>query len=451
MLEMESTLEFCSCSIEIRAFYRHMLRYPNPRTIFLAAIALLLSSAIATGWTIYRLYDSERWVHHTFEVELRLGAIESNLAKAGRSRSMFVNTGYSQFLQDYSDARDDAFQNLATVRSLTSDNAEQQERCKRLGMAMTGRLDAVQKGIDAAKAGITDRSAQADLTAGVVEWANQTAAIITEMNQSEETLLTQRNKISEKLFRLILSVLLATFVLSIFLIWEHYRRLAIELRIRTVEEERARNLSLQVLRAQDEERRRISRELHDGLGQSLVAAKIIADTFVMQHPNEPLLADLTEILDDSLSGARTLSYLLHPPLLDEIGLTSAAESFVAGYTKRTGIPVSFEVRGAKRRLRPVTELTLFRVLQESLTNVHRHAKASGAEVLMRFEVNQVGMRIHDHGVGISPEKLQDLREHDIDFGLGLSGMRHRVQEQNGTFQLSSNVTGTTIDVLLPVS
>ena len=364
---------------------------------------------------------------------------------------MFVNTGYSQFLQDYSDARTGAFGNLATVRSLTSDNAEQQERCKRLEIAMTGRLDAVQKGIDAAKAGITDQRAQADLTAGVVEWANQTAGIITEMNQAEEILLSQRNKISERLFRIILSVLLGTFFLSIFLIWEHYRRLAIELRIRTLEEERARNLSLQVLRAQDEERRRISRELHDGLGQSLVAAKILADTFIMEHPNEPLIVDLTEILNDSLNGARTLSYLLHPPLLDEIGLASAAESFVAGYTKRTGIPVSFEVRGTKRRLRPVTELTLFRVLQESLTNVHRHAKASGAEVLMRFEVNQIGMRIHDHGVGIPAEKLQDLREHDIDFGLGLSGMRHRVQEQNGTFRLSSNVTGTTIDVLLPVS
>jgi signal transduction histidine kinase len=428
-----------------------MLRYPSPRVIFFSAIALLLFSASVAAWTIYRLYDSERWVHHTFEVELQLGSIESNLSRAGRARTTFVTTGDPQLPEVFVAARAAAFDNLATVRSLTSDNAEQRERSNQLEHAMTERLAAVEKGIELANSGNSDKLAQADVTATIVDWANQTAAITAAMNQTEEILLKQRTETAGRFFRLILGVLFLTFFLAIFLIWEHYRRLVQELKDRTLAEQRSRSLSLQVLRVQDDERRRIARELHDGLGQSLAAARIIAESYLRNHPNEEAILELNTILDESLNGARNLSYLLHPPLLDEIGLASAVEWFVEGYSKRTGIDVSFEVTGTKRRLPQVTELTLFRILQESLNNIHRHAKASGAEVQLKYDGKQVGLRVHDRGVGISAERLGEINERGNQIGLGLTGMRHRVQEQSGTFELTSNLSGTTIDVELPIS
>jgi signal transduction histidine kinase len=323
------------------------------------------------------------------------------------------------------------------------------ERCSRLEAAINGRLGAVEKGIELAKADRSDKVAQADITANVVEWAVQTSSVSDEMNHAEEILLQRRTQISGRLFVSIISGLLFTFLLAVFLIWEHYRRLAGELQKRTLAEQRAQNLSIQVLQAQDEERRRISRELHDGLGQNLTAAKMIADSFANRSPNGEAISELTSILGDSVASIRSISYLLYPPLLDEIGLPSAAEWFIEGISKRTGIAVNFEVKGTKRRLQRTVELTLFRILQESLTNIQRHARASTAEVLLRFEADRVALRIRDEGVGISAEKLEEIEERVAYAGLGLAGMKQRAQEQGGTFRLSSNSHGTTIDVELP--
>jgi signal transduction histidine kinase len=426
-----------------------MLRHNTPRLIFISAIILLLISGIATGWTIRKLYQSEQWVHHTFEVELTLGSIESDLAKVGRSRTMFVNSGDPHFLDDFSQGRAAVLADVTQLRDMISDNADQVERCSRLEAAINGRLGAVEKGIELAKADRSDKVAQADITANVVEWAVQTSAISDEMNHSEEILLQRRARISGRLFILIISALLFTFLLAVFLIWEHYRRLAGELQKRTVAEQRAQNLSIQVLQAQDEERRRISRELHDGLGQNLTAAKMIADSFANQSPNGEAVSELTSILGDSVASIRSISYLLYPPLLDEIGLPSAAGWFIEGLCKRTGIAVNFEITGAKRRLNRSVELTLFRILQESLTNIQRHARASSAEVLLGFETDSVALRIRDAGIGISAEKLEEIEERVAYAGLGLAGMKQRAQEQGGTFRLSSNSHGTTIDVELP--
>jgi signal transduction histidine kinase len=240
------------------------------------------------------------------------------------------------------------------------------------------------------------------------------------------------------------------FLLSVFLIWEHYRRLAAELKKRVLAEQRAQNLSTQVLRAQDEERQRISRELHDGLGQTLVAAKMIADSITGHSPSPDAIAQLNSILEGGVSSVRTMSYLLHPPLLDEIGLTSAAEWLIDGLAKRSNLEVNLKITGEKRRLPAGVELTFYRIIQESLTNIQRHARSAKAEILLNFERNRVTLQIRDHGVGISAEKLRELEERSSSAGLGLAGMRQRAQEQRGTFRLSSSAEGTTIDVAVPI-
>ena len=387
-----------------------MWRQISPRNIFLSALALLLFSAIATGWMVRRLYESQRWVQHTFQVQLALDSVEKEVAKAGRSRSFFLSSGDSQFLRDFAAAREGALSNLARVKSLMIDNQEQQQRCNHLETVMLQRLNASAESIQLANSGIKNDATQSKLSAEIVEWATQGAAIIAEINRAEEILLTQRRALAEKLFRITVIVLVAAFLLAVFLIWEHYRRLAQELHYRTSEEQKSRRLSIQLLQAQDEERRRIARELHDGLGQSLSAAKILADTHLTNHPGDEVITDLSAILSESLNGARTMSYLLHPPLLDEVGLASATEWFVEGFSKRTGIDVNFRVESEKRRLSQATELTLFRVLQESLTNIHRHARASAAEVVLNFDGNQAGLRVHTLASAFPQKSPKSLTE-----------------------------------------
>lgn len=427
-----------------------MWRHLKPRVVFLFAIILLMLSGIATSVTVYRLYESERWVRHTFEVEVAVGAIESNLSKAGRSRSAFVN-GDAQALLEFDDARNAAFSSLSRVRSLTADNQEQQDRCDRLQAAIEGRLGVLEKFIQLAKSHSSDAQIQQALTAELLDWAFQTAAISDEMKQAEETLLGRRNQITAALFRLIVTILSFTFLLSVYLIWEHYRMLTGELRQRARAERDAQRLSLQLLRAQDEERRKISRELHDGLGQSMAAAKMIADSFLTRVPDKEATTELVTILEEALTSVRTMSYLLHPPLLDEIGLASAAEWFIEGFSKRTGIVVTCGIIGDKRRLPPAAELTLFRILQESLTNIQRHARSPSAEVRLDFGGERVTMRVQDQGVGIPAEALERFQIDGTQVGVGLAGMRQRMQEQNGTFSLSSDSHGTTISVQLPIA
>jgi signal transduction histidine kinase len=428
-----------------------MWRQISPRAIFLYALALLLFSAIATGWTIFRLYESQRWVQHTFEVQLALDSVEKDVAKAGRSRSFFVSSSDSQFLRDFDAARDGALSNLARVKSLMMDNQEQQQRCNRLETLMRQRLAASEESIRLAKSSINNDAMQSKLASEIVESATQGVAIMNEINHAEGILLAQRRALAERRFRFTLILLVGAFLLAIFLIWEHYRRLAQELRHRTDEEQTSRRLSIQLLQAQDEERRRIARELHDGLAQGISAAKMLTDAYLANHPDDRLISDASAILSDTLNGARTMSYLLHPPLLDEMGLASAAEWFVEGFSKRTGINVNFAVEGAKRRLPRLTELTLFRVLQESLTNIHRHANASGAEVTLKFDVHQVALRVRDHGIGIAADKLHQFDGNGVNLGLGLTGMKHRVREQQGKFRIFSTSSGTTIHVELPAA
>jgi signal transduction histidine kinase len=426
-----------------------MLRHPKPRLVFLFAIILLLLSGVATGVTVHRLYEGERWVRHSFELEVTVGAIESTLSKAGRSRSAFVD-GDAQALVEFDDARKAAFSNLSRLRSLTADSQEQRNRCDRLQAAIEGRLGVLEKFIQLAKSHSLDAHIQQELTAELLSWASQTAALSDEMKQAEEALLGRRNQITATLFRLIVSILSFTFLLSVYLIWKHYRMLTGELRQRSRAERDAQCLSLQLLRAQDEERRKISRELHDGLGQSMAAAKIIADSFLTRVPDKEVATELVTILEDALTGVRTMSYLLHPPLLDEIGLASAVEWFIEGFSKRTGIIVTCGIIGDKRRLPPAAELTLFRILQESLTNIQRHARSPSAEVRLDFADDRVSMSVQDQGVGIPAETWERFQVDGTQVGVGLAGMRQRIQEQSGTFSLSSGSHGTTIIVQLPI-
>jgi two-component system NarL family sensor kinase len=253
------------------------------------------------------------------------------------------------------------------------------------------------------------------------------------------------------LFLTICLILAATFLISIYLFNEYYRLLAAELQQRTKAEEDAQRLSVELLRAQDEERRRISRELHDGLGQTLAGAKMLADSFLRRAPTPEALNELTLILEEAMSATRTISHLLHPPMLDEIGFISAARWFVEGFSKRAGIEVTHDIPEEGGRFSDVMELTMFRVLQESLMNVQKHSKSKKASVSLNMNGKNVRLTIQDFGVGLPREKLNNFQESGTDVGVGLAGMKQRVLEQSGTFTIVSDERGTVISVTLPAS
>jgi signal transduction histidine kinase len=229
-------------------------------------------------------------------------------------------------------------------------------------------------------------------------------------------------------------------------------RLEAEVKERKQAEEQLRQLSVRLMTLQDEERRRIARDLHDTTGQTLAAMKmttaLIQRTAVGPHLQR-LLADLNQFTDEAVQTIRTTSYLLHPPLLDEAGISSAVQWFVDGFAKRSGIKVSCEIAENLERPPRNHELVLFRVLQESLTNVHRHSRASSATVRLNIEADHFVLEIADNGTGISGECIKRFREAAGEAGVGLVGMRERVHELAGRLEIQSAPGRTAIRVALP--
>jgi signal transduction histidine kinase len=211
-----------------------------------------------------------------------------------------------------------------------------------------------------------------------------------------------------------------------------------------------RVLSAKVLTLQDEERRKFARELHDSVGQHLAATKMAVSTLQAKLPGDTTLQDCIKLLDDSISETRTISHLLHPPLLDEAGLNSASRWFVEGFGKRSGIDVNLDIHDGASRLPEATELVLFRVLQESLTNVHRHSGAKRADVSLQTTGNQMILRVRDYGRGMPPAVVQSLREDGSGGGVGLAGMTERIREIGGRLEINSSAIGTEIVARVPV-
>ena len=212
-----------------------------------------------------------------------------------------------------------------------------------------------------------------------------------------------------------------------------------------------RRLSARLLRVQDEERRRIARELHDSLGQYLTAAKINLDVLARSSGDGALyLREAQQLIDRAISDTRTLSHLLHPPLLDEAGFASAARWYVEGFGKRCGITVTLGISDSLERLSSETETALFRILQEALTNVHRHSGSRSVEVHLTPTASSVVLSVQDHGKGIPSETLARFQKDGTNVGVGLAGMRERVKELRGSFVIESGPQGTLVRATVPM-
>jgi signal transduction histidine kinase len=420
------------------------------RLAFASALVLLLLSGIAASITVDRLLKSAEWVAHSYDVQLALADVEPALAKAARLRTAYLNSGDPIDLQDYEPAKSEALEKAQRVREMTKDNAKQQELYHRLEDLIYRRFSFLDQSVEMRKAGPLDDFDQTRFTRGNITLAAELSEVTQQMDRQEELILAQRRQISGTLLTVVLSMLVAMFLLAILLLWMHFRLLSAELAERERTEESARHLSIRLLQVQDEERRKFSRELHDSLGQILAMAKMHLATLLQRNPDDELLVEIDKLVDDSVTETRTISYLLHPPLLDEVGFASAARWYAEGFAQRSGIKLRIDIAEDMGRLPRPAELALFRVLQESLTNIHRHAKSSRAEVSLRAEPEGVVLRVRDYGVGIPPETLGHFLRSGTNVGVGLAGIRERIREQGGKFEMHSDPAGTVISVSLPV-
>ena len=212
-----------------------------------------------------------------------------------------------------------------------------------------------------------------------------------------------------------------------------------------------RHLSVKLMRSQDEEHRRIARNLHDSLGQYLTSIKMNLDLLGgSDAPDKDVLSATLKSVEQCIAETRTLSCLLHPPLLDEVGFSSAARWYTDEFAKRSGIKVELELPDEGiERLPELVRTALFRILQESLTNVHRHAASPSVEVRLKINYRAV-LTVRDFGRGVPAELLQGSQTSGGHFGVGLSGMRERVNDLGGTFEIQSSGNGTLITVSIPL-
>jgi PAS domain S-box-containing protein len=230
--------------------------------------------------------------------------------------------------------------------------------------------------------------------------------------------------------------------------------IAHDIRDRKQVETELRKLSARLLNVQDEERRNMARELHDSVIQGLAAAVInlsmMKDSLQLLPEARQTLDETLKITEESVREIRTFSYLLHPPLLDAMGLQSALRWYVEGHSKRSGIQVELNLPEARERLAKEVELTLFRIVQEALTNIHRHSGGRHATICMRRTGKDLTLTVSDDGHGMDAQTLKKVRREGAVLGVGIAGMKQRLRQLGGRLDISSSSSGTTVTASLPI-
>lgn len=416
-------------------------------------ILLLALIGVIADRTTAAYATSEQWVSHTHEVETVLESLRANVFKMQDSRKGYVLAADDVSMADYNNALQQIPLGLDRLRHLTADNAGEQERIDRLTPVIQRKIALMQESIALRKQGTPDNQKQRDFTDQNQKLTGDMVAILTEMRQEESSLLNQRVVISTEKYkqvRIVLAIAVAAIVLVLLM---NFGRLLVELRNRMRAEAAVRRLSSHILRLQDAERRKVARDLHDGIGQYFAASKMgvegVLEGESLSTAQRKALEEACSLLEQGMAEARTLSHLLHPPLLDEVGFRPAAEWYVNGFAQRSKIKVKLIAPETLDNISKDVELVLFRVLQEALTNIHRHSGSTTAEVRIMAFADRISMEIEDWGKGISLSMLEDFRR-KTGTGVGLAGMRERVDDFKGQMDIASQGKGTLLKVEMPL-
>jgi signal transduction histidine kinase len=416
-------------------------------------ILLLALIGVIADRTTAAYATSEQWVSHTHEVETALESLRANVFKMQDARKGYVLTADGMSQTDYNVAAQQIPADLKRLRQLTVDNANEQERLDQLDPLIQQKISLMQESITLRKNGALDVEKQRMFTDRNEQLTEQMIVVMSEMRQEERGLLKQRIVISTENYqrvRVVLGVAVAAIVLVLLL---NFGRLLVELHNRMRAEAAVRRLSSHILRLQDAERRKVARDIHDGIGQYFAASKMgvqgVLQGESLSTAQRNALEEACSLLEQGMSEARTLSHLLHPPLLDEVGFRAAADWYVSGFTQRSKIQVKLIAPENLDNLSKDVELVLFRVLQEALTNIHRHSGSRSAEVRIAASSGHVTMEIEDWGKGIPPSLLADFRR-KTGTGVGLAGMRERVDDFHGSMDIASEGRGTLLKVAMPL-
>jgi len=425
--------------------------------VFVGSLLVLVAVGLAADRITTRYATSANWVSHTQEVATQLINLRADLLAAESARLAYVASADAAQLPAFDAAVRRVPQDLERVGGLTRDNPSQQRRLAEVKPLIEQRLEILQESVDLLRGGVVDRDQQRTFAQRGVGLMASVRGILDSADTEEHQLLAQREQFSERTYEWAREGLIASFFAATLIVLAAFVKLLGELRNREQAEWAVRNLSARLLRVQDEERRRIARELHDSLGQLLASVKMNLDQLARMKPGtsadytRELIATSAELIQESVAETRTLSYLLHPPLLDEFGFGSATKWYIEGFSARSKIKVKIDIDREFGRLPDEVELALFRLLQESLTNIHRHSGSQTAEVHARKSSEKVELSIVDHGQGMSPKTLEKFQTTQAGLGVGLAGMRERVHQLGGTMRMSSDSRGTIVAVVIPLS
>jgi len=409
---------------------------------------------------LHRMRESVGWALHSYEVRGEIGTLR--LDSADLTAMVVEAPNDPASLKGTAKELSDEQRTLADLRLQTRDNATQQERLARLAPL----LDETRSQLEACS---TDSRCLPSLSPYQQEFLRslyrrdqEILGILDSMDTEEKKLLEGRLSAWSRRFGIMVVALTVSALSAAFLVLFNFRMLLKEIDRRERSEQLIREhvdsyraLSGRILELQDTERRKIARELHDSIGQYLASLKFQigqVERVVVTNPAalQTLLSETSDLLDRCLAEVRTISHLLHPPLLDELGLYSAARWYVEGFAERSGLQADFTVDDFVDRLHKDAEIALFRVLQEALTNVHRHAGATRVEIDLSCKNNEAALVVKDNGRGVPPETLRRYHE-GHGGGIGLAGMRERLSELGGNLTVESSASGTLLRACLPTS
>jgi signal transduction histidine kinase len=426
----------------------------------IVAMLLLVATGIIGLATVGQMRSSREWVLHSYMVRGLLKDLRSDISESHANFDLY------QLSRNPDEARDlekQSQQQLGIIEKLLHgmvDNPGQQERLVQFRRVLLEDIQQLRDCVSGAKCLGAGPASESDKMATIVARRKNMSAMLLDMENSEESLLQERLRVLDRLFHRMVVTLVGAFILALGLLLYNVNLLNRDIqrgkRQEWIEKKNAesyRMLSARILELQDVERRRIARELHDSVGQFLAGLKLNLGRLQRneaspQNPNSALLGESLELTDRAIVEMRTISHLLHPPLLDELGFHAAVRWYTEGFAKRSGIVVDLRLTEIVERLPKEVELALFRVLQESLTNVHRHAQAKRVEVDVECTDDDVTLLVRDDGVGISGDVLERFRAGEAG-GIGLAGMRERLAELHGKLEVRASPKGTCIRAQLP--
>ncbi len=412
------------------------------------------------------------WVIHSYQVRSQLGDLQIEIMRARDGEVTSILSRDRAALPLSLEQAHLAALTVDELRRLTRDNPQQQQRLNQLGPLLSEGMAMIESQSDFAgiQVNLSPDSRKRQLE--IDDRQKQVTSIVAGMQSEEERLLEQRLRAWNYLFRRNVLMLSVAFAIMTLMLVYQFRLLVAEVALTKDKEKRVsdnaqsyRLMSAKILELQDSERRRIARELHDSVGQFLAGLKINlvqlqngtpadqanpdpvrADCRKLDHPK--LIRETIELTDYALQEVRTISHLLHPPLMEELGFLPAARWYVDEYGKRSQIKVSLSVDEPIHRLPREIEIALFRVLQEALTNVYRHAAAQSVQVRIQCLDGHVALIVEDDGKGIPEEILARFRGGAAP-GIGLAGMRERLAEFQGQITVESSPAGSIVQATIP--